>query len=420
MAGDLETKERVALRWRQLLVLTLASSLTAASQSAPAASDSVSTLKVNVRLVPVHIVVRDAQGRAVGNLSKEDFQLFDQGKLQVITQFSVEHAGAQAALMPARPGSTTGQSTPIGRYTAYLFDDLHLDRNNLVQARKAADGQLASLSATTERVAIFTTSGQKGIDFTADRAKLHETLFHLEPRGSAKVPGCPNMSPYLADLIANKGDAEALQFATNDALACGFDGNVKLSKAARQMASSAAREMAETGRVETSGSLRILKALIQAMSKAPGQRTIVVVSPGFSIAEDPSQVDIIDLAVLGDVTVSALDPGGIAPANDISGPSGGRFDPRSTAFEALGVFEEQAILEELADGTGGVFFHNNNDVNEGFKRVGATPEYSYVLAFSPQDVKLDGRFHKLKVTVNNGAKLTIQARKGYYTPKQKP
>jgi VWFA-related protein len=83
-------------------------------------------------------------------------------------------------------------------------------------------------------------------------------------------------------------------------------------------------------------------------------------------------------------------------------------------------FEEQAVLEELADGTGGVFFHNNNDVNEGFRRVAARPEYSYVLAFSPQDVKFDGRFHKLKVTVNSGSKVTVQARKGYYAPKQKP
>jgi hypothetical protein len=42
------------------------------------------------------------------------------------------------------------------------------------------------------------------------------------------------------------------------------------------------------------------------------------------------------------------------------------------------------------------------------------------LGFSPENVKLDGRFHKLRVTVNGNSNLAIKARKGYYAPKQKP
>jgi VWFA-related protein len=406
------------LRAPILVILILRCWLAATGQSTD--SDSVSTFKVDVKLVPVRVVVRDGQGHSLGNLSKEDFQILDQNKPQVITQFSVEHVRGQGANASTQPGDSPATVASQARYTAYLFDDLHLEPNDLLQARKSADGRLASLSPTTERVAILTTSGQKGIDFTADRAKLHETLAHLEPRGTPKVSDCPSINSYTADLIANKGDSAALQVATNDALACAFDGNVKSAKAAQQMARAVAREKATTGQVTTLQSLRILKALIQGMSKAPGQRTIVMVSPGFSIAEDPAQVNIIDLAVLADVTVSALDPRGLAPATDISGPEGGRFDHRNTALDSLSDLEEQSVLEELADGTGGVFFHNNNDVDEGFRRVSARPEYSYVLAFSPKDVKFDGRFHKLKVTVNGGSKLTVQARKGYYAPKQKP
>jgi hypothetical protein len=105
-----------------------------------------------------------------------------------------------------------------------------------------------------------------------------------------------------------------LEVATSDALACGFDGNKKLFKAARQMASSVAREKSEIGRVETGTSLAKLKALVQVMSKAPGQRIVIVVSPGFFIGESPAQVEIMDLAVRGEVTVSALDPRGVPPA----------------------------------------------------------------------------------------------------------
>ncbi len=391
--------------------------------------DTVATLKVDVKLVPVLVVVKDAQGRSVGNLRQADFQIFDQGRPQVITQFSAEHVGAPQELAPAQRGKRTEPPTTASRYTAYLFDDLNLNRTDLVRAREAADRQLASLSPSTERAAIFTTSGQRGIDFTADRAKLHEIVNHIEPRKKQKASECPTMSYDMADSIANKGDADALRVAAEDALECAFDtrnldsiDNVKFRKTAFQMAQSAAREKVETVRIETESVLRILKELVQGMSNAPGQRTIIVVSPGFFISEDQSQVEIMDMAVRANVIVSALDPRGLIPANDVADPSIAKFDPSNpgkTAFVDSSDAHQQASLKELADATGGTFFHNGNDVDEGFKRVAAAPEYSYILAFSPQDLKPDGSFHKLKVTVNGGEKLTIQARKGYYAPHNK-
>jgi VWFA-related protein len=137
---------------------------------------------------------------------------------------------------------------------------------------------------------------------------------------------------------------------------------------------------------------------------------------GFFIAEDQAQVEILDMAVRSDVMINALDPRGLVSPLDIRTKG---FDPQALAYKELSDTQESAVLDELADGTGGTFFHNNNDLAEGFRRVAASPEYSYVLAFSPQDLKNDGRFHKLKVTVNRGAKLTVQARKGYYAPKKK-
>ena len=64
------------------------------------------------------------------------------------------------------------------------------------------------------------------------------------------------------------------------------------------------------------------------------------------------------------------------------------------------------------------FFHNNNDLDRGFQQLDTPPEFSYLLAFSPQNLKFDGRFHNLKVKVNGPQKLNVQARKGYYAPKQ--
>jgi iron donor protein CyaY len=71
----------------------------------------------------------------------------------------------------------------------------------------------------------------------------------------------------------------------------------------------------------------------------------------------------------------------------------------------------------VATATGGKFFQNRNDLGEGFRQLAGAPEYSYLLGFSPRDLKLDGSFHNLKVTLKSRT-LEIQARQGYYAPKQ--
>jgi hypothetical protein len=88
-----------------------------------------------VNLVTVPVVVRNAHGEAVGTLRKEDFRLFDRGKLQTITRFSIEKADATPRPPTGRAGAngTSGQgisgapaATAIAqRFLAWLFDDAH-------------------------------------------------------------------------------------------------------------------------------------------------------------------------------------------------------------------------------------------------------------------------------------------------------
>src|SRR6202040_2190135 len=119
--------------------------------------------------------------------------------------------------------------------------------------------------------------------------------------------------------------------------------------------------------------------------------------------------------------VNTLDARGLyalLPFGDISySGSHAPPPPGKTLIESAAASANDELLASLADGTGGVFFHNNNDFDEGFRRVAQTPEYSYVLAFTPQGLKLDGSYHSLKVTLKNSQKLTLQARRGYFAPK---
>ena len=59
-------------------------------------------------------------------------------------------------------------------------------------------------------------------------------------------------------------------------------------------------------------------------------------------------------------------------------------------FEATAASQSQDLLAEVAAGTGGRFFHNDNRIEEGIQELAARPDYVYVLGFSPDNLKNDG------------------------------
>ena len=401
-----------------------------------ASHDEPATFKVNVKLVVVRAVVRDSQGRAIGNLRQDDFQVFDKGKPQVISQFEVEQPGSLAAKarqesiensgeIPSADTSSTGNVPAVPeRFVAYLFDDVHLEFGDLARVREAAERHFAKLRPT-DRAAIFSTSGQTTLDFTDDRAQLHATLLRLQPRPIARsgLQECPDISYYQADLIINKNDPQATQVAIEDAIACSPPAPNNAAAVALQMAAALVQgtsaSVLSAGDHESRIALGLLGDVVRNVSRMPGQRSVVLVSPGFITPQlEYDYTQIIDRALRAQVVINSLDARGLyVPASfgDPSltrPPSGGK-----TLLETMAASAQDDLLAVLADGTGGVFFHNNNDLDEGFRRVADAPEYSYVLAFVPQNLKLDGSFHSLKVTLKNPQKLTLQARRGYYAPK---
>jgi len=122
---------------------------------------------------------------------------------------------------------------------------------------------------------------------------------------------------------------------------------------------------------------------------------------------------LINRAVQSNIVVNTLDVTGLSTPLD----AGGHFadTPERGQLARQETLARNEIMADLAYGTGGTFFHNNNDLNEGFRRTADMPEYIYVLGFSPQ--KLDGKFHKLKVDLKAREELTVQARPGYYAVK---
>lgn len=405
--------------------------------------DEPTTFKVNVKLVVVRAVVRDAQGHAVGNLRKEDFQIFDKGKPQVITQFEVEQPGSLTAKARQKaeegPKDNPGESAPAvaataipERFVAYVFDDIHLEFGDLAQVRQAAERHFATLRPT-DRAAIFTTSGLKPLDFTDDRAQLQAALNNLKPNSIAGnlTEQCPDIGYYQADQIINKNDPIALQVALAEATVCqpSVTGVTQTANAAAQV-NALSYEALNAGEHESHIALGALADVVRHLAYMPGQRSVVLISPGFITPDLQYEFNqLIDRAVRSEIIINTLDARGLyVPSQfaDASRNPAGIIKAGAGAMAQKSLIENAAasaqadLLATLSDSTGGVFFHNNNDFDEGFRRVAETPEYSYALAFVPQNLKLDGSFHALKIKLNTSQKLVLQSRRGYYAPKNSP
>jgi VWFA-related protein len=409
--------------------------------------DAPATFSTKVNLVMVPVVVRDAKGKAIGTLQKGDFQLFDKGKPQVISKFSVEKAGEavipaevatdDAALENAAAATAAAKApAPIAqRFVIYLFDDVHTSTADLIQVRNAADRHLTETLDATTRAAIFTSSGQGSLDFTDDRVKLHEALLKLMSRPTIGGLGreCPDISYYTADLIQNKNDPTALQTAAAEVLAtCDPPPPGQSAQQAMQAAEIVVRATASNvlslGDRDARLALTVLEDAIRRLKAAPGDRSLIFVSPGVFLTDDLRQeeTDIMDRAIRANVRISSLNARGlyaVVPGGDASTPStqGGQAVMNAKAqYQRESAIAEEGIMEELADATGGRYFHNNNDLKAGFGQVAAAPEFVYVLGFSPQNLKLDGAYHALKVKLTNSHGLDLQARRGYYAPKHLP
>jgi VWFA-related protein len=338
---------------RAAILLGLISIAIAAGQDQPGA-----VFKSGVTMIQVRVVVRDRDGHAVGDLEKNDIQLFDNGKRVEIAGFSLEKPGGQLApdrSLPDPDGASNlaPPAPPVEfpeRFVVYVLDDASMSIGTLRRARDAAAKQIAAMQPG-DRIAVITTSCSMREDFTNDRLKLEQALSRI--RFTVSSTSCP-FSP-----------TQILQ-------------------------------------------LEVLKKLVQRMADLPGQRTILLISSGFPIGHDhfAESTDLIAAAVHAKVVISALDTAGLAPPQIADAGSGrGPRRPNSNAYA------NSAAIEELAHDAAGQYLAGN-DYAFNLRRL-STPESYYVLSFVPT-AKADGAFHRLKVSLEKKSRFTVEARAGYY------
>jgi VWFA-related protein len=416
-------------------------------------------IKVGVNSVLVPVVVRDAHGRAVGDLTQKDFELFDQDKAKPIVGFSVQEraaAGTEAPRVEAAPASaaspaatasvpTIGPSVPAvpERFVVFLFDDMHFEPGDLMRVKTVATKMLGQSVGESDIAAVVTTSGTSS-GLTRDHAALEAAIEKLaaHPLYHHDSHDCPNIGVYEADLIVNKHNVQALESAEQAYSTCAHIGPDSPPGAgggqmgglgagedmSARMVRFAATQTLELGDRDVSVTLSTVKEFVRRMGKLPGQQhTLILVSPGFMTVTPNSmreKSEVLDLAARANVTISALDARGLYTTNLDASERGGAstrdlMTGETQQYHAETMNMSENVMSELANGTGGTFFHNSNDLEGGFKSLAQAPEYVYLLEMSLDQVRPDGVFHPLKVKVKR-ANVKAESRHGYVAPQPPP
>jgi VWFA-related protein len=353
----------------------------------------VASLAVQTYSVELGVTVKNRQGHPVPGLPSSDFEILDNGKPQTISFFLEQKSSATSA----QP-----------RSIVLFFDDAHTENFTLQKSRDAAKKFLSAGLLPTDRVAIFTTTGTPSVDFTTDQAPLLAALDQLKTHpdpGARGLTTCPTLTPYQAYAVEQRLDIELIRQKVQEAVRCncGPEPAPTCIQAQEGAVQDAATSVWSIYKPQSASAIDRLTEVIRHLSTAPGQRLLLLLSPGFVTGGlDQKTSAFFDAALRSRIVVNSLNSTGL------------------TSNRSQGM--QQLILGELMSNssisTGGQYIQNNNDLATALHTLTDPPPDSYFLAFTPT-ADPDDKYHPLKVRMKTPG-LTVQSRPGYYSKKPDP
>jgi len=208
-----------------------------------------------------------------------------------------------------------------------------------------------------------------------------------------------------------------------------------------------ANALAQEERTITAGFLQQLRALVEQLGRTPTRRVLILVSDGFQLVPGrdvfalmatyfPDRPEwtmrriegmqfqflpILQLAAKRNVVVYTIDSRGLHTAGAVADASSMGTPGSAAAGVQLemgdAIVDSGAALSELAASTGGVWFHDSNDLLTAMKRAVADGRDYYVLAYVPRNGNLDGKFRTIRVQLKD-SKLAVRAKPGYWATQQ--
>jgi VWFA-related protein len=414
-------------------------------------------LSTDVSRVEVPVRVTDKKGNPVPDLLKEDFLLYDEGRPQVI--LSADYRGkpqsstAGVALQGETKAEPTSASNPPQQLTIICLDAVHTSVPSLARTRDALKKLLRGPSNLLPNPAVL--------------ISLNPHLQVLQPATNQSTLLLSALdAPGFSAVLSNP---ERTDFnATADALKARFErycNDCPCARTSRSLAGNCDTEQrtirqlidAQADRQAQSSSIFLdsFEAVIREAAKLQGDKTVALISDGFSlrpgsdfysialsyVPESPifalaPSPDINEkiagigrLAADNHIPINTVNPMGVYSAgfssgnvNDASrsqmGTSaasnrGGTLYMEADSRARSQSWSNEAPLAAMAALSVGAYLHNDNDLQAMMQSaMDPSPDY-YVLSYAPPVVEAkDHEFHRLKVrTVNKDYR--AEHREGY-------
>lgn len=375
------------------------------------------TFRTEVNYVEVDAVFQDEKGQFVRDLRQDEIQLFENGKPQTISAFSLidipvtkpdQPLFTQRAVEADVRGNDSGQG---GRVYVILLDDLHTNTMRSVQVRRAARDFVDRYMGANDVAAVVHTGagGASGQEFTSNKRLLGEAIDRFTGRKIRsealerideynRMTTMGNKKPETSNDIKDPLDFER---AYNARAVLGTINNI-----AKLLAGVSGRRKAL---VFFSEGIDYDITDITAKHEA----TTIITETRDAIAQ----------ATRANVAVYGVDPRGVYTYADDSMDLRPPTDAEpSFRLGLTGLMDEHRLSQDslltLSEDTGGFAAVNRNDFADVFDRIVRQNSTYYVLGYYPINEKRDGSFRKIEVKVTRPG-VVVKARRGYVAPRGK-
>lgn len=415
-----------------LTAALLAATLPAFAQQpepAPSPTPVTPTFPADIDLVTVDVVVTDKKGKPVENLTRDLFEIREDGKVQSLASFEAVRMPAVSTPPPPRKpvsdNAGAAAEARTGRTFVVVFDDIHLTPHQAHRAKKAVAEFLQKGTREGDRVQLVSTGGDAWWSTRMMRGadELVELLKRLDGR-SLPQSGMDRVSPYEAMRIHVYNDVQVMERVSRRFEQYGVAGSQAVNRETgvggmdgdpyvRARASEVYWQSSTKYRL----TLEVLKRILQSMAGVKGRKSLILVSQGF--IHDPNIdefKDTLQASRRSNMAIYFLDTRGLGGLSAYFGAEFGPAIPeQDLAFAFSESFEASEGSESLATDSGGFAVRNTNDLASGIQKIADDSRVYYLLGYNPTNTARDGRFRKIEVkSLRKGLK--VRARRGYFAP----
>jgi VWFA-related protein len=362
------------------------------------------TLKVNSDLVLTNVVVRDKKtGQIVKGLTKNDFAITENGKLQQISTFDFESVDEAAALNEAtisgktgnivlgKTGVITGDALRDHRLVILFFDLTSMQPEDIERAQDAARNYINKQMQPADVVAVVSLDSSLSLDqdFTQNKQLLLNAVnSYSGDQTQGYAPGSTSTTNQVEDTSAYTPDES------------------------------------EYNDINTDRELYAIASIAKSLNYINQKKALLYFSGGISrdgIENQASLRSAINAAVRSNMSIYSIDARGLQAISPLGDATTGSLRGTS-AYNGAGIqnnfdanFNSQEVMANLSSDTGGKAFFDSNDFAPAFQRMQQDTSAYYVIGFRSTDIRRDGAYRRLSVKVNR-SDVKLEYRPGYYAP----